>query len=606
MCRSAALSEAYEANEAKSNVLGGAALASFHNEVFNGWTSQHAAQTTSIPLTLFESLKAYYEFSQVVQTSFDRCDLIGYADAGFAKRSDKDDGNEDDEDYADDKDANWTIRAYHASGSRLDDKPKMVIEQVKFRRWFYTWKNMKYIVYRANYEDPKGFGTLKLQFILSDKEDDPSARGIDALILAASAWTLELHEEIYVFDSQLWVKDKNLYESVQGSSWDEVILNKTLKANLIADVESFFDNQALYKKLAVPWKRGIILHGVPGKNYQDLHYIMNVHSFGINVDLHLSDSKMKWQNNLHQSPHVNSLLSSFPYPIPLRQILRRECHGPKWAISTIFQKARKMAPCLLIFEDLDSLVTEKTRSYFLNEVDGLESNDGILMIGSTNHLGKLDSSISKRPSRFDRKYCFRVPNEEERRAYVEFWRGKSGGDEGDMVDFGEDVCSLIAKMTEGFSFAYLKEMFIVTLLSIARSATGAGDDGVEEEKESFTTASTSISTSTPTDDGVVFERDDSMESVFRNFQPTTCDTEQTAEQTAEQTKPRKTLPKVDIPEHLINNVFLNALVAQAKMLVEEMDSTDELMGVEKVPGLSGMGGAMHIGMARARAGMGGC
>ncbi|TGO87430.1 hypothetical protein BPOR_0226g00030 [Botrytis porri] len=533
--------------------------ASFHNEVFNGWTSQHAAQTTSIPLTLFESLKAYYEFSQVVQTSFDRCDLIGYADAGFAKRSDKDDGNEDDEDYADDKDANWTIRAYHASGSRLDDKPKMVIEQVKFRRWFYTWKNMKYIVYRANYEDPKGFGTLKLQFILSDKEDDPSARGIDAMILAASAWTLELHEEIYVFDSQLWVKDKNLYESVQGSSWDEVILNKTLKANLIADVESFFDNQAL-----------------------------------------------KWQNNLHQSPHVNSLLSSFPYPIPLRQILRRECHGPKWAISTIFQKARKMAPCLLIFEDLDSLVTEKTRSYFLNEVDGLESNDGILMIGSTNHLGKLDSSISKRPSRFDRKYCFRVPNEEERRAYVEFWRGKSGGDEGDMVDFGEDVCSLIVKMTEGFSFAYLKEMFIVTLLSIARSATGAGDDGVEEEKESFTTASTSISTSTPTDDGVVFERDDSMESVFRNFQPTTCDTEQTAEQTAEQTKPRKTLPKVDIPEHLINNVFLNALVAQAKMLVEEMDSTDELMGVEKVPGLSGMGGAMHIGMARARAGMGGC
>ncbi|KAF7893561.1 uncharacterized protein EAF02_001099 [Botrytis sinoallii] len=544
-------------------------MVSFHREIFDNWTSQHAAQTASIPLMLFERLKSHYIFSQVVQTSFDQCDLIGYADAGFAKRNDKDeDDNEDLEDSADDEDANWTVRKYHASGSRLDNKPKTVVEQVKFRRWFYTWENMKYIVYRAQYDDPKGFSTLKLQFILSDKEDDPSARGIDALILAASAWTIELHEEIYVFDSQQWVKDKNLYESVQGSSWDEVILNKALKANLIADVESFFDNQALYKKLTVPWKRGIILHGVPG----------NGKTISIKA--------------------LMSTLSSRPSPIPSLYVksFDGECHGPKWAISSIFQKARKMAPCLLIFEDLDSLVTEKTRSYFLNEVDGLESNDGILMIGSTNHLGKLDSSISKRPSRLDRKYCFRVPNEEERRAYVEFWRGKLGGDGGDMVELGEELCSLVAKMTEGFSFAYLKELFIVTLLSITRSATGAHDDGAqEEESESYTTASTS----TPTDDGVVIERDDSMEGVLRDSQPTSG-----TEETAEKTEPQKTLPKVDIPAHLTDNVFLKALMVQAKMLVEEMDNTDELMGAEKVPASNGMGGPMPIGMARARMGMG--
>lgn len=256
-----------------------------------------------------------------------------------------------------------------------------------------------------------------------------------------------------------------------------------------------------------------------------------------------------------------------------------------------------MAPCLLIFEDLDSLVTEKTRSYFLNEVDGLESNDGILMIGSTNHLGKLDSSISKRPSRFDRKYCFRVPNEEERRAYVEFWKRKLRGDGGDMVDFGEDVCLLVAKITEGFSFAYLKELFIVTLLGIARSATGADDDGAEEEEsENYTTASTSTST----DDGVVVEKDDSMEGIIRDPQPTS-DTE--TPHSAKQIKHRKTLSNVDIPAHLKDNVFLKALVAQAKMLVEEMDNTDELMGAEKVPGPNRMGGAMHIGMARAMAGM---
>ena len=45
---------------------------------------------------------------------------------------------------------------------------------------------------------------------------------------------------------------------------DEVILNKDMKSNLIADVQDFFDNEDLYRKLTVPWKRGPILHGIPG------------------------------------------------------------------------------------------------------------------------------------------------------------------------------------------------------------------------------------------------------------------------------------------------------------------------------------------------------
>jgi transitional endoplasmic reticulum ATPase len=41
-------------------------------------------------------------------------------------------------------------------------------------------------------------------------------------------------------------------------------------------------------------------------------------------------------------------------------------------------------------------VTPDVRSYFLNEVDGLKNNDGIFMIGSTNHLDLLDPGISVR------------------------------------------------------------------------------------------------------------------------------------------------------------------------------------------------------------------
>lgn len=69
----------------------------------------------------------------------------------------------------------------------------------------------------------------------------------------------------------------------------------------------------------------------------------------------------------------------------------------------VFSKARQSAPCVMILEDLDSLINDNNRSFFLNQLDGLESNDGLLIIGTTNHFERLDPGLSTRPSRFDRK-----------------------------------------------------------------------------------------------------------------------------------------------------------------------------------------------------------
>ena len=76
----------------------------------------------------------------------------------------------------------------------------------------------------------------------------------------------------------------------------------------------------------------------------------------------------------------------------------------------------------MVLEDLDSLINDGNRSFFLvcvardfvtgpptypiqlqNEIDGLQGNNGLLIIGTTNHFDKLDPALSKRPSRFDRK-----------------------------------------------------------------------------------------------------------------------------------------------------------------------------------------------------------
>jgi len=115
------------------------------------------------------------------------------------------------------------------------------------------------------------------------------------------------------------------------------------------------------------------------------------------------------------------------------------------------------------------------RSYFLNEIDGLKSNDGILMVGSTNHLDQLDPGIAKRPSRFDRKYYFPDPSLPQRAAYAKFWQAKLADNED--VEFPDALCEALAKITDGFSFAYMQEAFIAALLALA------GREAEEEERE---------------------------------------------------------------------------------------------------------------------------
>lgn len=77
--------------------------------------------------------------------------------------------------------------------------------------------------------------------------------------------------------------------------------------------------------------------------------------------------------------------------------------GEEGAMADVFDKARQLAPCVVILEDLDSLINDRNRSFFLNQLDGLQSNDGLLIIGTTNHFDRLDPGLSSRPSRFDRK-----------------------------------------------------------------------------------------------------------------------------------------------------------------------------------------------------------
>ena len=126
------------------------------------------------------------------------------------------------------------------------------------------------------------------------------------------------------------------------------------------------------------------------------------------------------------------------------------------SIRNVFDRARIAAPCILVLEDLDSLVTDKNRSVFLNEMDGFTSNTGIVTLATSNHPEKLDPALAERPSRFDRKYQFDLPAQNERHSYLAMWNASL---QTELQLTAADTDSISA-LTEGFSFAHLKELIV--------------------------------------------------------------------------------------------------------------------------------------------------
>lgn len=77
-------------------------------------------------------------------------------------------------------------------------------------------------------------------------------------------WANSLKEEIWVFEEGKWSKNGDMYDAIQASNWDDVVLNEEFKQGLRRDTGTFFASQKVYNSLGIAWKRGILLLGPPG------------------------------------------------------------------------------------------------------------------------------------------------------------------------------------------------------------------------------------------------------------------------------------------------------------------------------------------------------
>jgi transitional endoplasmic reticulum ATPase len=123
----------------------------------------------------------------------------------------------------------------------------------------------------------------------------------------------------------------------------------------------------------------------------------------------------------------------------------------------VFHKARQAAPCIIFFDEIDSLVptrggatsdshvTERILSQFLAEFDGIEELKGVLVLGATNRLDILDPAIT-RPGRFDEIVEMQMPDQTGRKAiFAVHLDAKPVAKDVDIVE--------LASCTSGFSGA---------------------------------------------------------------------------------------------------------------------------------------------------------
>lgn len=141
-----------------------------------------------------------------------------------------------------------------------DENGGTFIQQIQFGCYDFVFKGQQFIVYIASGSEG-GMMTNTFNYILVEDlnmEGKAAAqKKTDEFIAAAGSWAQELHDEVLVFDQGFWQKNKDLWQNIQKSNWDDVILEKGKKEAIIDDVIGFFNSQEKYEEFGVPWK---VLH----------------------------------------------------------------------------------------------------------------------------------------------------------------------------------------------------------------------------------------------------------------------------------------------------------------------------------------------------------
>ena len=246
--------------------------------------------------------------------------------------------------------------------------------------------------------------------------------------------------------------------------WSEVGGLEDVKQELQEAVEWPMKYPALYDKLGHNMPRGILLHGPSGTGKTLLAKAVATQSEANFVSVRGPELLSKWVGESERG------------------------------IREIFKRARQSAPCVVFFDEIDSIapirgaggetaVTERVVSQLLTELDGMENMHGVIVLAATNRADMIDPALL-RPGRFDKIIQIPLPDKESRKSILKINAEKiptiSEPSDPKHIDFDK-----LSEITDGLSGADTASIANTAVSLVIHEFLDSHPDVKEMEKASI-------------------------------------------------------------------------------------------------------------------------
>lgn len=148
-------------------------------------------------------------------------------------------------------------------------------------------------------------------------------------------------------------------------------------------------------------------------------------------------------------------------------------------VTSLFEAARSMAPCIVFIEDMDLFGGDRSSTRdgsvlneFLAQLDGTQANSGIVVMASTNDISSMDEALVNRPGRFSVKVEIPYPDSDDRNEMLlKFFKDYKAGPD---LTVSKTAWKNIVQLTEGFTGDYLKEVAKQVVIRATREGRNEG------------------------------------------------------------------------------------------------------------------------------------
>ncbi|MDQ6692084.1 MAG: ATP-binding protein [Candidatus Dormibacteraeota bacterium] len=242
-------------------------------------------------------------------------------------------------------------------------------------------------------------------------------------------------------------------DSDDSVTFDDVGGQEEAKTQLRSIVQSIKDPDA-YRRWGVKPPRGLLLFGPPGTGKTLLARCLARESGAKFIHVRATDVVSKWYGEAEKK------------------------------LQEAFDWARRDTPAVLFFDEIDALgrsredaheATHRLVSTFLENMDGLEGIDGVVILAATNRPDAVDEALT-RPGRFDRLVEVGLPDRDGRRAIFKVHLRRSDKRAGRPVfePMDEAGWDRLLDASEGFSGAEIAEAVRRALETKVRAGATAG------------------------------------------------------------------------------------------------------------------------------------